>query len=101
MTVGPDAPTLRERLQMAQAAARCGANRKHDGGPCQGPAMANGRCRLHGGKSTGPRTAEGLARTRRANWKHGHYSAEARAERAKARASLRELRHWLAVALCR
>ena len=52
--------------------------------------MRNGRCRLHGGKSTGPRTPEGRERSRRSNWKHGHYSAEARAERAKARASLRE-----------
>ncbi len=42
--------------------------------------MKNGRCRLHGGKSTGPRTPEGLARARRANWKHGLYSAEAKAE---------------------
>ena len=29
--------------------------------------MANGRCGLHGGQSTGPRTAEGLARCRMAN----------------------------------
>jgi hypothetical protein len=29
------------------------------------------RCRMHGGSSTGPRTAEGLERCRRANWKHG------------------------------
>jgi hypothetical protein len=43
--------------------------------------MPNGRCKLHGGKSTGPRTAEGLERSRRANWKHGYYSREAKAER--------------------
>jgi hypothetical protein len=36
--------------------------------------MPNGRCKLHGGKSTGPRTPEGLERSRRANWKHGHFS---------------------------
>jgi hypothetical protein len=47
--------------------------------------MPNGRCRLHGGKSTGPRTPEGLANSRRANRKHGHYSAEAKAERLEAR----------------
>jgi hypothetical protein len=40
--------------------------------------MANGRCRLHGGKSTGPRTPEGLARMRRANTRHGAYSEETR-----------------------
>jgi hypothetical protein len=43
--------------------------------------MPNGRCKIHGGKSTGPRTPEGLERSRRANWKHGHFSREAKAER--------------------
>ena len=59
--------------------------------------MKNGRCRVHGGKSTGPRTPEGLARSRRANWKHGRYSAEAEAERKAARAALRSLRVLLAL----
>jgi hypothetical protein len=27
--------------------------------------MRNGRCRMHGGVSTGPKTVEGLARSRR------------------------------------
>ena len=40
-----------------------------------------GRCKVHGGKSTGPRTPEGLERSRRANWKHGRFSREAKAER--------------------
>jgi len=31
----------------------CGAKSKRTGQPCRQPAMANGRCRLHGGKSTG------------------------------------------------
>ncbi len=39
--------------------------------------MHNGRCRMHGGKATGPKTPEGLARSRRSNWKHGRRSAEA------------------------
>ena len=56
---------------------RCGARAKRTSAPCRGPAMRNGRCRLHGGLSTGPRTAEGLARSRRARWKHGRYSIEA------------------------
>jgi hypothetical protein len=38
--------------------------------------MPNGRWRVHGGLSTGPRTPEGLARSRRSNWKHGYYSAK-------------------------
>lgn len=37
--------------------------------------MANARCRLHGGKSTGPRTPEGRERARFARWKHGRRSA--------------------------
>ena len=56
-------------------AERCGA-RTRSGTPCKGPAMANGRCRMHGGTSTGPRSPEGLANSRRARWKHGLYSAE-------------------------
>ena len=31
------------------------------------PAMRNGRCRMHRGASTGPRTPEGLAKSRRAH----------------------------------
>ena len=57
--------------------------------------MRNGRCRNHGGKSTGPMTCEGLERSRKANWKHGDYSAETRAKRAQARADLRVLRELL------
>jgi hypothetical protein len=40
---------------------RCGA-RCRDGTRCQGLSMANGRCRIHGGASTGPRTPEGRVR---------------------------------------
>ena len=39
--------------------ARCGANARSTGQPCQAKAMPNGRCKNHGGMSTGPRTAEG------------------------------------------
>jgi hypothetical protein len=52
--------------------------------------MANGRCRMHGGMSTGPRTPEGLARSRRARWKHGLYSAAAEAERKRTRQLIRD-----------
>ncbi len=51
--------------------AQCGAKTRK-GTPCQCPAMKNGRCRLHGGLSTGPKTSEGRARC--GNWKHGRYS---------------------------
>ena len=31
----------------------CGAKTRTTNKPCQGSAMSNGRCRFHGGKSTG------------------------------------------------
>lgn len=45
-----------------QSVERCHAWARSRGRPCRAPAMANGRCRLHGGLSTGPKTAEGRAR---------------------------------------
>jgi len=54
-------------------APRCGAKTRK-GAPCQAPAMKNGRCRLHGGKSTGPKTPEGIERIRQAHLKHGRYT---------------------------
>ena len=58
-----------------RTAPRCGA-RTRACTPCKGPAMPNGRCRMHGGASTGPRTAEGLARIRTARTTHGMRTAE-------------------------
>ncbi len=40
---------------------KCGA-RTREGNPCKAPARSNGRCRNHGGLSTGARTAEGRKR---------------------------------------
>ncbi len=95
MSDEPHVPTWKAGLERARAARRCGARRRLDGCACTQPAMPNGRCRLHGGKSTGPRTPEGLENSRRANRKHGHYSAEAKAERAGARAEMLLLRSML------
>lgn len=75
-----------------QSFPRCGAKCKRTGFPCKGSAMKNGRCRIHGGKSTGARTLEGRKRSQRANWIHGHYSAEAKAARREERAQLKELK---------
>ena len=72
-------------------APRCGARTRRQT-PCRGPAMRNGRCRMHGGTSTGPRTKAGLKRSRRARWKHGAYSQKVRAERREARRLLQALR---------
>jgi hypothetical protein len=70
---------------------RCGAKTR-GGGPCQCPAMRNGRCRLHGGLSTGPKTCEGIERIRQAVTKHGNYSNSAKAERRSLRQLLKECR---------
>src|SRR6185503_20738700 len=87
----PFLPSWKPGLAVADACPRCGAKRRRGGGTCRAPAMANGRCRLHGGKSTGPRTPEGLERSRRARFVHGYYTAEAKAARAEARRTMREL----------
>ncbi len=49
---------------------RCGAKTRK-GTPCKSPAMPNGRCRMHGGKSPGPPKGNQNA------FKHGYYTKEA------------------------
>ena len=78
---------MQKPLPMHQSP-RCGA-RTRKGPPCRSPAMPNGRCRLHGGKSTG------APKGNRNAWKHGHYSAEAVEERRQARKLLREAKALL------
>jgi hypothetical protein len=55
-------------------APRCGAKTRAGLG-CQAPGMANGLCRIHGGTSTGPRTAEGFSRLAAAHTTDGTYTA--------------------------
>ena len=71
---------------------RCGAKTRK-GTPCQNPAMkGKARCRNHGGKSTGAKTAEGLAKLETLHLKHGRFTKAAKAE-AKRRAQIgREIR---------
>ncbi len=57
-----------------QRAKRCGAKTRR-GTECKSPAMPNGRCRMHGGKSPG------APKGNRNAWKHGSYSVAAKAER--------------------
>ncbi len=73
-------PPLQCRVNPNLALApRCGA-RTRSGCPCQAPAIrGKRRCRMHGGRSTGPRTAEGLARLRAARTTHGGHTPEGRA----------------------
>jgi hypothetical protein len=54
--------------------------------------MANGRCRIHGGLSTGPKTQEGVESIRKAHWKHGQRSAEAVRRRKEGVALRREIK---------
>jgi hypothetical protein len=86
----------REKIQIPK---RCGAKaRTRNKLPCRHWGMPNGRCWLHGGKSTGPRTPEGLERSRRSSWKDGKHSAQAIVEHKKFRKlyrSARALILWL------
>ena len=56
--------------------------------------MPNGRCRMHGGASTGPRTAAGLARICRARTVHGLHGKEMVELRRHNAALLAEARQW-------
>lgn len=58
---------------------RCGAHARTTGRPCKAPAMKNGRCKLHGGRSTGPRTIEGKARIGATHRIHGKRTRQAKA----------------------
>jgi hypothetical protein len=58
-------------------------------------AMPNGRCRMHGGPSTGPKTAEGKARIRASRTKHGRNSQAAIASRRETRSIIRAVRELL------
>lgn len=60
---------------------------------CQSPAFKhNGRCRLHGGASTGAKTSAGLQRISDANLKHGRYKKEKIEAQKKAAAVGRKVR---------
>jgi hypothetical protein len=73
------------------AAPRCGA-RTRASDPCRQPALGNGRCRLHGGKSTGPRTEAGKAAACAAHITHGYYTGDASAFRHSVRDIFRQCR---------
>jgi hypothetical protein len=58
---------------------RCGAKCKQRDGFCINPAMKNGRCYIHGGKSTGPKP------------KHGQSSKAAKIKRDRARQIIKSI----------
>jgi len=61
-------PPLPSRPQQRKAdRPRCGALARSTGKPCKAPGKGRGgRCRRHGGASTGPRTEDGMARLKAA-----------------------------------
>jgi len=69
---------------------------------CQRPGTKrNGKCKLHGGRSTGPRTKDGLARLVASKTTHGLYTKEKRAaarrfaeQGRQMRAELQEIENW-------
>ena len=76
---------------------KCGAKCR-DGTRCQAPVVwdrsrnqpRNGRCRMHGGLSTGPKTEEGKRRSREGAQRGARVSAERRMSRKQAKVS----GHW-------
>jgi len=80
------------------AAPRCGAKTRA-GCACRQPAMTNGRCRLHGGKSTGARTADGRRRAGAARLIHGRRTAAVIGLRSAAAAVNRRLA-WMTGLAC-
>jgi hypothetical protein len=83
-----------EENPMQPAQKLCGA-RTRAGQQCKARAMPNGRCRMHGGPSTGPRTPEGLARLRAARTRTGLHTADMVALRRMFAALRREARSAL------
>lgn len=84
--LGSGVPKLScESVSTAAGPDTCGAKTRA-GTPCKNLPMKNGRCRMHGGASTGRKTQEGIARWRAAVTIHGGKSREMREFRAKLRA---------------
>ena len=71
---------------------RCLARSKRTKKQCGAPAIkGKGVCRVHGGKSTGPKTLDGLSRCAEVKTIHGRETRAIRSERSQRSAQL----HWL------
>lgn len=73
-------PMHEARAALAQHP-RCRAHCRTTGNPCRNPAMKNGRCRMHGGKSTGRPII------------HGMYTKERKTKYAEVRELLRTIKN--------
>ena len=73
---------------------RCTATSTRTKQQCGRPALktsATQKCQFHGGRSTGPKAAEGRQRVANAHYRHGESSKAARQAYSKASANLRRL----------
>jgi hypothetical protein len=73
---------------------RCTAHSSRTKQQCGRPALKSSsmqKCQFHGGRSTGPKTAEGKARIAALHTKHGRETRAKRAERSEASAHLSRL----------
>ena len=76
---------------------RCGAKTRR-GTACRRPAnKRNGRCRLHGGASSGPRTEQGRAKIAATNLRHGEFTQAKIAKRKEDAKIAKRLRDRLRV----
>ena len=71
---------------------QCDALSKRTRQRCKAPAIkGKTKCRFHGGRSTGPKTAEGKSAIARVHTVHGRETRAIRAERSSKLAELRDL----------
>ena len=73
---------------------RCTARSSRTGDQCGRPALKTSKtqkCQFHGGRSTGPKTAEGKARIAALHTEHGRETRAKRAERSTASARMSRL----------
>lgn len=74
---------------------QCKAKSKRSGVQCRNSAAIGKKvCRFHGA-SAGPKTIEGIARIKKANTKHGHFTKGAFEKRKSFRKMLKECRESL------
>jgi hypothetical protein len=87
---------MKKNSEVPHDSSVCGAKaRTNNYRPCRRISMTNGRCHLHGGKSTGAKTTAGKLIQKMASWKHGMQSKEAIAEARMVRQMMRSCQERL------
>lgn len=78
--------------------AQCTAKSKRSKNQCKNWAL-HGRntCRMHGGKSRGPRTEAGKERSRLAVVRYGEFTKKAKAERKEIRKMIRHIKDFIRI----